>query len=182
MWRWEDVKVRRWDVKMRGEDVKTWRCEYVKMRWEDVKMRRCEHVKTYNRPPLLEEPFAQTLPGKSGPSPSVFTILVWNRALATVSCSFFRPLSGLRSETAETETLQRQPRTATLPEKNTRFCARECFQPWIHTFPIAHTSPLLDDVIDMMMWLTWWLRWWCGCHDGETASHWQSSVPRKFPN
>ena len=31
-------------------------------------------------------------------------------------------------------------------------------------------------MIDMMMWLTWWLRWWCGCHDGETASHWQSSV------
>ena len=38
-----------------------------------------------------------------------------------------------------------------------------------------------DDVVDMMMWLTWWLRWWCGCHDGETASHWQSSVTRKFP-
>ena len=69
------------------------------------------------------------------------------------------------------------------PKKNTGFCARECFQPWIHAFPIAHTSQLLDDdVIDMMMWLTWWLRWWCGCHDGETASHWQSSVTRKFPN
>ena len=37
-------------------------------------------------------------------------------------------------------------------------------------------------MIDMMMWLTWWLRWWCGCHGGETASHWQSSVTRKFPN
>ena len=80
---------------------------------------------------------------------------------------------GLRCETAETETLQRRPRTATLPEKSTGFCARECFQAWIHTFPIAHTSQLLDDdVIDMMMWLTWWLRWWCGCPDGETASHW----------
>ena len=59
---------------------------------------------------------------------------------------------------------------------------QKCFQPWIHAFRIAHTSQLLDDVIDMMMWLTWWLRWWCGCHDGETASHWQSSVTRKFPN
>ena len=67
--------------------------------------------------------------------------------------------------------------------KNAGFCARECFQPWIHAFPIAHTSQLLDDdVIDMMMWLTWWLRWWCGCHDGETASHWQSSVTQKFPH
>ena len=74
---------------------------------------------------------------------------------------------------------------ATLPEKNTGCCAWESFQQWIHAFPIAHTSQLLDDdndVIDMMMWLTWWLRWWCGCHDGETASHWQSSVTRKFPN
>ena len=57
------------------------------------------------------------------------------------------------------------------PKKNTGFCARECFQPWIQAFPIAHTSQLLDDddddgdddddVIDMMMWLTWW----CGWHD-----------------
>ena len=112
-----------------------------------------------------------------------FTIDALNRTLATVSCTFCQPLSGSRRETAATETLQRRPRTATLPEKNTGFCARECFQPWIHAFPIFHTSQLLDDdVIDMMMWLTWWLRWWCGCHDGETASHWQSSVTRKFPN
>ena len=42
------------------------------------------------------------------------------------------------------------------------FRARECFQAWIHVFPIAHTSQLLDDdAVDMMMWLTWW----CGWHD-----------------
>ena len=35
--------------------------------------------------------------------------------------------------------------------KNAEFCARECFQPWIHMFPNAHT-------------------WWCGWHDGATAS------------
>ena len=49
------------------------RCEDVKKRerekererrCEDVKMRRCEDVKMYSRPPLLEEPFAQTLSGK----------------------------------------------------------------------------------------------------------------------
>ena len=88
---------------------------------------------------------------------SAWRFIMWNRALATVSCTFCRPLSGSRRAPAETETLQRRPRTATLPEKNTGFCARECFQPWIHIFPIAHTSQLLDDdVIDMMMWLTWW--------------------------
>ena len=43
------------------EDVKIRRCEDVKMmrRCEDEKMRRCD-----DRPPLLEEPFAQTLSGK----------------------------------------------------------------------------------------------------------------------
>ena len=75
MWRWEDVKMRRCeDEKMwRWEDVKIRRCEDVKMRrcedekmwrWEDVKMRRCEDEKMFYRPPLLEEPCAQTLSGK----------------------------------------------------------------------------------------------------------------------
>ena len=82
MWRWEDVKMSRcedekmwrWeDVKMsRCEDEKMWRCEDVKMwgcedektwRFEDV-MWRCEDVKMFDRPPLLEEAFAQTLSGK----------------------------------------------------------------------------------------------------------------------
>ena len=81
MWRWEDVKMRRcedgkvwrWaDVKMgRCEDEQMWRWEDVKMRgcedeqmwrWEDVKMR-CEDEKMFYRPPLLEEPCAQTLSG-----------------------------------------------------------------------------------------------------------------------
>ena len=35
-----------------------WRCEDQKMWW------RCEQMKMYSRPPLLEEPFAQTLSGK----------------------------------------------------------------------------------------------------------------------
>ena len=62
------------DEKMwRLEDVKMRRCEDVKMRrWEDVKMSRCEDekmwsedVKMFDRPPLLEEPCAQTLSGKN---------------------------------------------------------------------------------------------------------------------
>jgi len=41
------------------------RCEDEKMRrGADVKMRRCEDEKMRYRPPLLEEPCAQTLSGK----------------------------------------------------------------------------------------------------------------------
>jgi hypothetical protein len=41
------------------------RCEDEKMiRCEDEKMRRCEDEKMFYRPPLLEEPCAQTLSGK----------------------------------------------------------------------------------------------------------------------
>ena len=54
MWKCEDLKMRRW---WRCEDVKVWRCE-------DENVWRCEHMKVYSRPPLLEEPFAQTLSGK----------------------------------------------------------------------------------------------------------------------
>ena len=80
LWRWEDVKMRWEDVKMRRcedirwQDVKMWRWEGAKMRrcedekmWR-YKMTRCEDVTmfedVYNRPPLLEKPFAQTLSGK----------------------------------------------------------------------------------------------------------------------
>ena len=88
MWRWADVKMRRcedenekmcrWaDVKMsRCEDEQMWRWEGVKMgrcedkkmwRWEGVregvKMRRWEDETMRYRPPLLEEPCAQTLSG-----------------------------------------------------------------------------------------------------------------------
>ena len=50
MWRWADVKMRRYeDKKMwRWADVKMSRCEDEKMwRWEDVKMRRCEDEKMW---------------------------------------------------------------------------------------------------------------------------------------
>jgi hypothetical protein len=59
--RWEDEeKMSRW-----GEDEKMRRWEDEKMwGWEDVKMRRCEDEKMFCRPPLLEEPCAQTLSGK----------------------------------------------------------------------------------------------------------------------
>ena len=50
--------------KMICVDVKLGRCEDEKMICVDVKMGRCEDEKMIYRPPLLEEPFAQTLSGK----------------------------------------------------------------------------------------------------------------------
>ena len=66
--RCEDVKMRRCEDDMRRcEDVRMWRCEDVKMRGWDVKMWRCDEKMWWqtDRPPLLEEPFAQTLSGKT---------------------------------------------------------------------------------------------------------------------
>ena len=54
IWRWADVKMSR--CERRCEDEQMWR-------WADVKMRRCEDEKVRYRPPLLEEPCAQTLSG-----------------------------------------------------------------------------------------------------------------------
>ena len=47
--------------------MKMRRCEDEMRRFEDVRMRRCEEVRMFDRPPLLEEPCAQTLSGKSQP-------------------------------------------------------------------------------------------------------------------
>ena len=63
MWRWADVKMRR--CERRCEDEQMWR-------WADVKMRRCEDEKMRYRPPLLEEPCAQTLSGTKNKTNSVY--------------------------------------------------------------------------------------------------------------
>ena len=82
MWRWADVRE---DIKMRRykdeqmwrwadvrEDLKMSRCEDEQMwKWEGVKMRRCEDEKMRYRPPLLEEPCAQTLSGTKTPHKAV---------------------------------------------------------------------------------------------------------------
>ena len=91
MWRWEDEKIWRWkDEKMwRCEDVKKRRCEDVKMRrCEDVRMRRCEDVKIFDRPPLLEVPFSQTLSGKKHSIQWLATFLPF-RAPASSFCWLF---------------------------------------------------------------------------------------------
>ena len=79
---------------------------------------------------------------------SFFTILMWNRALATVSCTFCRTLFGSRRETAETDTLQRwRPRTATLPEKTQGFAPESLFsREFTRSRSLTH-----DDMVDMMV-------------------------------
>ena len=84
------------------------------------------------------------------------TILLWNRALATVSCRFCRPLSGSRRATTETDSLQSQPRTATLPEKTEGFAPGSVFS---REFTRSRSLTLPNYL--MMVWLTWW----CGWHD-----------------
>ena len=82
------------------------------------------------------------------------TSLIWNRALATVvyACTFCRPLSGSRRETAETETLQQRLRRAASPDS--RIPDRSHFPPtwWWCDWD--------DDVVDMMIEMIMRLPWW----------------------
>ena len=78
-----------------------------------------------------------------------------NRTVATVSCTFCRPLSGKRRAPAETETLQRRPPTATLPKH--RVLCRRVFSA-NSLFPDRSLFPTTwwwydwhDDVVDMMV-------------------------------
>ena len=119
-----------------------------------------------------------------------FTIFMWHRALATLSCTFCRPylqkrkkafsllrflydielslqsrahfvdhFPGSRRATAETETLQRRPQTATSPKKH-RVLRPRVFSAVNSRIPDRSHFPMMMWLIDMMMWLTWWLRWW----------------------
>ena len=120
-----------------------------------------------------------TSSSKSAPAPKVFYDLIWFvceielslrscafcqphlpkalrdrqfftfRALATVLCTFCLPFSPIEPRTRGNRDPPSATTAASLPEKNTGFCARECFQAWIHAFPISHASQLLA----------------CGCHD-----------------
>ena len=75
---------------------------------------------------------------------------IWNRALATVSCTFCRPLSGSRRAPAKTE----------ITKKNTGFAPESVFS---REFTRSRSLPLPNYL--MMVWLTWG----CGWHDGATA-------------
>ena len=98
-----------------------------------------------------------TSSSKSAPRPPVFYDC---RALAKVLCAFCLPFSPIEPRTRGNRDPPSATTAASLPEKNTGFCARECFQAWIDAFPISHASQLLacvchddwgDDVVAIMV-------------------------------
>ena len=141
-----------------------------------------------------------TSSSKSVPNMSIcFPTFLWNRALATVSCTFrrshlpkvlrtwqlfniFKRKSSSRYSPVHVLLIEahnrrnRDPTSAnteaTLPEKNTGFRARAF-------------SSLNSRVPDLLHFPTTW--WWCGWHDDALAwwwecCPWQSSVTRKYSN
>ena len=73
----------------------------------------------------------------------------WNSGYGLVL--FVAGFSRSRPKTAETQSL-RNPRSHHTC-KNTRIRALPWFHPWTHVLPACFTSQLLDDAIDMKMWL-----------------------------
>ena len=103
-----------------------------------------------------------TLSSKSGPMLSVFFYDFYVKSSSRYSLVRILPTT-LRIEPRNRGNRDAPAATADghFTRRNTGFCAGECFQPWIHTFPIAHTSQLLhDDVVDMMIEMMMWLPWW----------------------
>ena len=86
-----------------------------------------------------------------------------SHALATVSFTFCRPLSGSRSAPAETETLQRRPRTATLPEKTQGFAPGNLFSREFRVLRPRVFSAVNSRIPDRSHFPTAW--WWCDWHD-----------------
>ena len=142
------------------------------------------HMKSSSRYSLVH--LFPTSSAKSAPNVAVFTLFMWNRALATVSCTFCHLHSCAlfvdrfpRSSraTAETETLLRRPRKPLY--LNFRFSHPGVFSSLnsrVAAFPAwwwrAWHDEVVDIMIEMMMWLPWWWERW----------PWQSSVSLKFPN
>ena len=145
-----DLKWRNWN-EFRTESMKWMNSN----EWIDM-----NELKRMNWNEWIEMNDLSTLSSKIGPNPSVFDDLY-------VKSSSRYSLVHILSTTFRIEPWNRgnrDPPAATRDShftlKNAGFCARECFQPWIHTFPIAHTSQLLDDVVDMMIEMMMWLPYW----------------------
>jgi hypothetical protein len=84
----------------------------------------------------------------------LITIWIANRPLATVLCPIEARNRGNRAPTSATPEATTRKNTG-----KTQGFARECFHPWIHTFPIVRRLNCLmtggwhDGVADMMVWL-----------------------------
>ena len=91
----------------------------------------------------------KTSSSKSAPDPTAFyDFYVKSSSRYRVMRAFCRPISPIEPRNRGNRDLPSATTAATLPEKNTGFRARQCFQAWIHAFPTSHTSQLLA--------------WWCG--------------------
>ena len=92
------------------------------------------------------------------------------RALATVLCTFCRQLSQIAGRTRRNRHPTSAMKEATLPEKNTRFCAQNIFNPWIHAFPNCYSAPTRE-----LLLLT------ICCHGAGLPFVRNSEVSIKFP-
>ena len=79
-----------------------------------------------------------------------FTIFIWNWVFARVLCAFCRPLSPIEPRNRGNRYPPSSDRGSHFTRKNTGFRAGECFQVWMHAFPISHTY-FYDDVVAMMI-------------------------------
>ena len=118
-----------------------------------------------------------TSPSKSAPRPQVFYDFYVKASYRYSPAALFVnnfPRSS-RAPRKQRPSLGDQGRHFT--RKNTEFRARECFQAWIHAFPISYYTwwwcGCHDDVVDRMIdiYILYILTWWCGCHAGEKAGH-----------
>ena len=140
-------------------------------------------------------PFVDLIFHKCSDMDRFLTIFIWNRALATVSCTFCRPhlpKSALRADNflrflCEIELVLQSCNflSATFPDRITQprkqkpsLChhGRPLYLQKHRAMPPRMFSSLTSRVPDLLHFLTTW--WWCDCHDdvldchdGETASH-----------
>ena len=90
--------------------------------------------------------------------PNSFLLCLCEIEIATVLCTFRWPLSPIKPSNRG----NRDPSATTAAAgQNTGLRARECFQAWIHAFPIPHTSELL----------TWWCDWHMKSASGYSLVH-----------
>ena len=100
---------------------------------------------------------------KSFESLFFFKILMWNRACATVLCTFCRQLLQIEARNCGNRDPTSATTEATLPRKTEGFAPESLSKP-----EFTRSRPVTLPKYLMMMWLTWW----CGLHgDGENAAH-----------
>ena len=117
--------------------------EWIEMKWYDMKW---NEMKWMNE--SMNEICRPHLP-KALWDPQFFSNFMWNQALATVLCTFCRPLLQIEARTRGNRDPALATTEATLPPKKQRVSRPKGFQVGVHAFPTC----------------------WCCWHDGENAGH-----------